>query len=167
MRNSRAILTPAWNSRFLPHSNCAIGDDVVQHAARDARRCADQEEEWVEVLDAVFGELVGESRHSIDAGGVEEALQRGIDGSAQTYEEDAAVCKRPKRSARQKHQLDAEVGRHRNVNHRWLMHRIRRAGSMMEDVLAGTIIRLRQSGRMQELLRARRKLEASGTAALR
>ena len=38
---------------------------------------------------------------------------------------------------------------------------------MMEDVLAGTIIRLRQSGRMQELLRARRKLEASGTTGLR
>jgi len=38
---------------------------------------------------------------------------------------------------------------------------------MMEDVLVGTIIRLRQSCRMQELRRARRKLEASGTTVLR
>jgi len=112
MRNLRVILTAAWNERFLTHPNRAIGDDVVQHAARDARRCADQEEEWIEVDDAVFGELVGESHQSIDAGGVEEALQRGIDCSAQTYEEDAAVCERPKGSAREKHQLYAEVGRH-------------------------------------------------------
>lgn len=161
------ILTAAWNSRFLTHANRAIGEDVVQHATRDARRCADQEEEWIQVGDAVFRELVRESRQSIDAGGVEEVLQRGIDCSAQTYEKDVPVCKRAKRSAGHKHQLDAEVGGHRNVNHRWLMHGIRRVESMMEDVLAGTITRLRQSRRMQELRRTGRKLEVSGTTALR
>ena len=121
MRNSRVILTAVWNSRFLTHPNRAIGDDVVQHATRDARRCADQEEEWIEVVDAVFRELVRESRQSIDAGAVEEVPQRGINCSAQTYEQDAPVCQRAKRSADQKHQLDAEAGGHRNVNHRCLM----------------------------------------------
>jgi hypothetical protein len=38
---------------------------------------------------------------------------------------------------------------------------------MMEDVLSWTILRLRQSRRMQEPCRAVRKLEASGATALR
>jgi hypothetical protein len=166
MRSSRVISTAAWNSRFPTHPNRANGDDVVQHATRDTRRCTDQEEEWIEVVDAVFRELVRESRQIIDAGGGEEVPQRGIDCSAQTYEQDAPVCKRAKRSAGQKHQLGAEVAGDRNVNHRWLMHGIQSVESMMEDVLAGTIIRLRQSRRMQELRRAGRKLEAPGASAL-
>ena len=166
MRNSRVILTAAWNNRFLTHPNRAVGDDVVQQAARDTRRCADQKEKWIEVVDAVFRELIRESRQIIDDGGGEEVPERGIDCSAQTYEQDAPVCKRAKGSAGQKHQLDTEVAGDRNVNHRWRVQGIRRVESMMEDLLVGTIIRLRQSRRMEEMRRAGRELAASCATAL-
>ena len=159
-------VTAPWNSRFLTHPNRAFGDDMIQHAARDARRCADQEKEWIEVIDAVFRELVRESRKRIDSGAVEEVSERGIDCSAQTHEQDAPVCKRAKRSASHEHQLDAEVAGDRNVNHRWLMHGIRRIELMRENGLVGMIIRLRQSRRMQELRSVGRKLEALGAIAL-